>query len=241
MVRQPDGSFVCCDVTPSRPPLHEPLLIIPLLYGRWSTSGSDRGIAHFLTATRIKSREQEKKEQTNKHLGLTQVQKECYVTLCMCRLTLVWTLAKLSQSYWNADSMFFHWSGPSLMSTRLSAPVSGVNWSLSSPFANSPLLSPFVSLSDWRPLTTSGHIEIAGPKHFVWFRAKTDKGIVCLSDHLHSVTLVSSDKIILKMITWKNCLNYKRLIKDSSKNISLFSLFNHKSAFEDYIIPKPSL
>ena len=24
---------------------------------------------------------------------------------------------------------------------------------------------------------------------FVWFRAKTDKGIVCLADHLHSVTL----------------------------------------------------
>ena len=39
-----------------------------------------------------------------KRLGLTQVQKESYVTLCMCRLTLVWTLAKLPQSYWNADS-----------------------------------------------------------------------------------------------------------------------------------------
>ena len=45
----------------------------------------------------------------------------------MCRLTLVWTLAKLPQSYWNADSIFFHWSGPSLMPTRLSTPVSGVD------------------------------------------------------------------------------------------------------------------
>ena len=121
-------------------------------------------------------------------LGLTQVQKESYVTLCMCRLTLVWTLAKLPQSYWNADSIFFHWSGPSLMPTRLSAPVSGVDCFCPSSVANCPLLNPFVSLSDWRPLTTSGHVEIAGPKHFVWFRAKTDKGIVCLADHLHSVT-----------------------------------------------------
>ena len=32
------------------------------------------------------------------------MQKESYVTLCMCRLTLVWILAKLLQSYWNADS-----------------------------------------------------------------------------------------------------------------------------------------
>ena len=39
-----------------------------------------------------------------------------------------------------------------------------------------------------RPVTTSGHGEISSPKPFVWFRAKTDKGIVCLAGHLHSVT-----------------------------------------------------
>ena len=96
-----------------------------LLYGRCSTSGSDRGIAHFLTATRIQSREREEREQTNKRLGLTQVQKESYVTLCMCRLTLVWTLEKTSTKLLECrldhDSIFFHWSGPSLMPTRLSA------------------------------------------------------------------------------------------------------------------------
>ena len=147
------------------------------------------GVTHiFLPLHQIQSREQEKKGQTNKHLGLTQVQKESYVTLCMCRLTLVWTLEKLPQSYWNADSIFFHWSGPSLMPTRLSAPVSGADCFCPSSLANCPLLSPFVSLYDWRPLTTSGHVEISSPKPFVWFRAKTDEGIVCLADHLHSVT-----------------------------------------------------
>ena len=48
-------------------------------------------------------------------------------TLCMCRLTLVWILAKLPQSNWNDDSIFLHWSGPYLLPTGLSAPVSGVD------------------------------------------------------------------------------------------------------------------
>ena len=40
-----------CDDTPSAPPIHQLLQTISLL-GRWSTSGSDRGIAHFFIATR---------------------------------------------------------------------------------------------------------------------------------------------------------------------------------------------
>ena len=40
-----------CDVTPSAPTLHQPLRTISLP-SRRSTSGPDRGIAHFLTATR---------------------------------------------------------------------------------------------------------------------------------------------------------------------------------------------
>ena len=38
------------------------------------------------------------------------------------------------------------------------------------------------------PVTISGHAVISIPTPFVWFRAKTDKGIVCLAGHLHSVT-----------------------------------------------------
>ena len=88
-----------------------------------------------------------KENKRTKRLGLTQVKKESYVTLCMCRLTLVWTQAKLPQSYWNADSIFFHWSGPSLVPTRLSAPVSSVDCLCPSSLANCQLLSPFLSHS----------------------------------------------------------------------------------------------
>ena len=42
-----------------------------------------------------------------------------------------------------------------------------------------------------RSLTHFRSPEISSPKPFDWFRTKTDKGIVCLADHLHSVTLGS--------------------------------------------------
>ena len=85
------------------------------ILGRWSTSGSDRGIAHFFTATRnTMEGVGEKKRTTNNMLGLTQVQKGSYVTLFMCRLTLVWIL----QRNWTADSswhVFTHCFGPHLI------------------------------------------------------------------------------------------------------------------------------
>ena len=141
---------------PLGPPRIRQLLRTISLYGRWSTRGSDRGIAHFFTATRIQSREREKKNKRTKRticLGLTQVQKESYVTLCMCRLTLVWILAKLLQSYWNADSS---WPGLiSLMPTGLSARVSTGHSRHPSPTAN--FSSSFFQLCDWCSLTTSGH------------------------------------------------------------------------------------
>ena len=181
---------VCQSVMLSpRPQLHQPLLTIPLLYGRWSTSGSDRGIAYFFTLQEYNRGSGRKENKRTKRLGLTQVQKESYVTLCMCRLTLVWTLAKLPQSYWNADSSWLYllslvWT-PSHADSSLCCPVSTASVRRPSPTANFEL--PFPTLFS-RPLTTSRHVEIAGPKPFVWFRAKTDKGIVCLADHLRSVT-----------------------------------------------------
>ena len=87
---------VYCDVTPSAPTLHQLLRTISL-FGRWSTRGSDRGIAHFFTTTRNTIEGAgEKREQTNNMLGLTQVQKGSYITLCMCRLTLAWVSSENS-------------------------------------------------------------------------------------------------------------------------------------------------
>ena len=109
--------------------------------------------------------------------------------VCMYRLTLAWILAKILQRYKECQPILIGLLSLVLDLTHADSSLcSGVDWSLASPFANCQLLSPFVSLSDWCSLPTSGHAEISSPKPFVWFRAKTDKGIVCLADHLHSVT-----------------------------------------------------
>ena len=161
------------------------------LLGRWSTSGLDRGNAHFLPLQEYNRGSGRKENKRTICLGLTQVLKESYVTLCMCRLTLVWILAKLLQSYWNADSIFLHWSGPYLLPTGLSAPVSGVDCPCPWSFANCLLrakLSSRVSL----PLPVPPRSQVQKP--FVWFRATIDKEIVCLADHLHSVTQIWAKK-----------------------------------------------
>ena len=141
-----------CDV-PLRPTMRQPSLQ-PFHFLAGDQLMVPTGVTHIsLPLHQIQSREQEKKtpkKQTNKRLGLTQVQKESYVTLCMCRLTLVWTLAKLPQSYWNADSIFFHWSGPSLC-----CPMSIASLRRPSPTANFELL--FHTLFP-RPLPTTGHV-----------------------------------------------------------------------------------
>ena len=176
-----------CDVPPSAPTLHQLLRTISFL-GRWSTSGSIRGIAHFFTLQEYNRGSGRKKNKRTKHLGLTRVQKRSYVTLCMCRLTLAWVTSENSTTLLECRLIFTH-CGWTVSHADWSL-CSGADWSLASPFANCQLLSPFVSFSYSRYLPTSGHAEISSPKPFVWFRAKTDKGIVCLADHLHSVTHV---------------------------------------------------
>ena len=92
-----------CDITPLAPTLHQFLWTISLL-GRWSTSGSDRGIAHFLWLQEIQSREREKKNKWMKRticLGLTQsarqgVMQHSAFPVCICKLTLAWISSKTS-------------------------------------------------------------------------------------------------------------------------------------------------
>ena len=115
----------------------------------------------------------------------------------MCGLTLAWVTSKNSTSNWNADIL----TRSSPLDPIFSATVSGVDricpWFHADSSADSPLccpvanscqlLCPANSLS--RPLTTSGYGEISGPKILCWFRAKTDKGIVCLAGHPYSATI----------------------------------------------------
>ena len=138
-----------CDVTPSAPTLHQILWTISL-YGRWSTSGSDRGIAHFFLAIRNTIEGAGEKKRTNEQYAW--VNSSARRELCntafpvyICRLTLAWIQAKILQRYKECQPILIGLLSlvlDSLMPTGLSAPVSGVDWSLSSPFANSSLLSP---------------------------------------------------------------------------------------------------
>ena len=183
-----------CDVTPSAPTLHQLLRTISLL-GRWSISGPDRGASHItLRLQEIQSREWEKKEQTNNMLRLTQVQKGSYVTLCICRLTLAWISRENSTTLLECQPILtgLHslvWTH-SRADSSLCCPVSTRH---SHHPSLTPSSGPFVQLSSRVVLPTSGHAEISSPKPFVWFRARTDKGIVCLADLLHSVTFVSQN------------------------------------------------
>ena len=132
-------------------------------------------------------------------LGLTQEQKESYATLCIpdsiYRLTLAWVTSKTStkqlecrliltrSSFTGLDPISSDLSHRSGVRSRLPLSVSRRQLPVSS-FVLPTLFS--------RPVTTSSHAEISIPKPFVWFRAKTDKGIICLAGHLHSVTPVAN-------------------------------------------------
>ena len=135
-------------------------------------------------------------EQTRTMLGVNSEQKESmqhYISVSIYGLTLVnGLLAKIPQSNWNADILTRSSSLDPIFSAGLTAPVSGLDcpcpWfhanCLSAPFSNQ--LSSRVPL----PLPATPRFQVQKP--FVWFRAKTDKGIVCLAGHLYSVTNICS-------------------------------------------------
>ena len=129
-----------------------------------------------------------------KRLGLTQEQKgsmQHYISDSIYGLTLAWITSENSTKQLECrhlDSIFFTVAGPSC---HAASPLcSGVHCRLplsvsrrqlsSAPFSNQ--LSSRVSL----PLPATPRFQVQKP--FVWFRAKTDKGIVCLAGHLYSVT-----------------------------------------------------
>ena len=69
------------------------------------------------------------------------------------------------------------------------------------PVSTLPLASPLVNCPLWVSLSNSSRVPFLLPvasrsraQAFVWFRAKTDKGIVCLADNLHSVTWLKEGK-----------------------------------------------
>ena len=171
-----------CDHTPSPPVTSTSLnhfkswpvnhLVVPI------------GVSHISSwLQEIQSREWEKRTKNKLTIGAwvsSKCKKGGYVTLhslCICRLSLT----------------FLDWSsltdpGPYLMPTGLCCcPLSTANCHSASHFANCLLWVPSSNSSLAFPCL----LPVASRSRaqaFVWFRAKTDKGIVCLVDHPHSVT-----------------------------------------------------
>ena len=112
-----------------------------------------------------------------------------YVILCIpvsiYRLTLAWIPSENSTTLLVCRLILTRF--PSLLwtsshPTALSAPVSTGPVCCPSPTAFLELLCPTPCLAFPSYFRSP---EISSPKPFVWFRAKTDKGIVWLVDHLH--------------------------------------------------------
>ena len=85
--------------SPSSPTLHQLLLTIPL-DGRWSTSGSDRGNAHFFTATSNTIEGTGEKRTNEQTLGVnSSAERELCNTafpVYICWLTLAWISSETS-------------------------------------------------------------------------------------------------------------------------------------------------
>ena len=175
-----------CDDTHSARPLHQHLRNHFNL-GRWS-SVSDRGIAHFFMATRNTIKGLGERTKNKRRLGLTQVQEGWFCDtlhsspLCICRLTLARNFYKATRNTYSTWLVFPHCCWTLSHATDLS----DVRGRLPLPAAFSEILCPTPWLVFSSYFQSRRDLEY---KPFVWLRAKTDKGIVFLADHLHSVTV----------------------------------------------------
>ena len=168
------------------------------------------GYRTFLATTRIQSREQEK-NRTNKQtwticLGLTQEQKgsmQHYISDSIYGLTLAWITSDNSTKQLECRLILTRSSSLSWTLSHAGSPLcSGVRSRL--PLSVSRRQLPWAPLSNQLssrvplPLPDTARFQVQKP--FVWFHAKTDKGIVCLAGHPHSVTNVNI--IIINLREW---------------------------------------
>ena len=152
--------FTPCVTICPRPPEYDTLFETISLYGRWSTSCSDRGIAHFFIATKNTIKGAGEKEQTNNMLGLIQAQEGdlCNIAflLCICRLTLAWISCEISTKLLGMPTHLDRSSFTGLHSLSCRCQLA-TRVTLRQLFFSVPL-----SNSSRVPLPTSGHVEIAG-------------------------------------------------------------------------------
>ena len=119
--------------------------------------------------------------------------KRSYVTLhslCICRQTLTCNFCKISTSH---EKGWLILTGlPSLLLDPISCRL--VSAAVRCRLPTAPLrrqlttLASFFQLFDLRSLVYFRYRGDLDSKPIVWFRAKTDKGIVCLANHPQNVT-----------------------------------------------------
>ena len=106
----------------------------------------------------------------------------------MCRLTLAWVTSENSTKQLECRHLLTRSSSlDPIFSAGLTAPVRC--WLPLSVVPRQLPVSSFLQPTLFRvplPLPDTARFQVQ--KSFVWFRAKTDKGIVCLAGHLYSVT-----------------------------------------------------
>ena len=104
---------------------------------------------------------------------------------CICWLTLAWISSENSTTH---EECWLILTGlPLLLLDSLSCQLVSLLSGIDCHPSPTPSFSPFVQFL-LRSLTHFRSRQDLESKPFVWFRAKTDKVIVCLADHLHSVT-----------------------------------------------------
>ena len=167
----------------------------------------------------IQSREWEERTK-NKILGLTQGAREelCNIAfpLCICRLTLAWISSEISTKLLGMPTHLDRFSFTGLDSLSCQLVTSAVRCRLATLVTLRQLPpSPSLCLTLW--LAFPSYFQSCRDlesKPFVWFCAKTVKGIVCLADHLHSVTALDYGRQLYLF-----CLQYLLFLQHNNVQI----------------------
>ena len=161
----------------------------------------------------------------------------------ICRLTLAWISSETSTKLLGMPTYPDRSSSLLLdpLSCRLVTSAARCRLATRVTLRQLPSSSPFVQLPSRVPLPTSGHAETSSLKAFVWFRAKTDKGIVCLAEFLHSVTLVSYparaegvDKYDMIPVLIKGKIFFSRLKRHAEEKADVFHCSSSSETINDF-------
>ena len=193
------------------------------------------------------------KEQTNEQYIWvnSKCKKRGYVTLCIplciCRLTLAWISSEISTKLLGMPTHLERSSFTALDSRSCRLVTSAVRCPGHSRHPSPTAFSEFLCPIPTRvPLPTSGRVEISSPKPFGRFRVKTDKGIVCLVDYLHSVTIGSCRQtnylfnlIYFISVCLSVCLSLSlkfEVVIDYQINIRIYQILNTFSFFNQLYV-----